>query len=366
MAESRNVLGQIERLKRHLEPELSDVDVARLVRGAAQRRERTRVRRSLGVGLGLGAAATAALSLFLHLPQREGAAVATSQPPVVSDGGRASSAPRDVREAQSIVLADASRALALEPGTEIAVEEDSPALVQLRLDRGRARFDVTPRTERSFEVRAGKVLVKVVGTVFDVEVVADRVGVSVEKGMVVVDWGRGQKRLSAGEHGWFPPVVLSDGAEAAGPDTAAHASGGGKGTSSRRAAAAPPTEPNVQDLFAQADSQRARGNPARAAELLKQILREYPEDPRASLAAFTLGRVLLNELARPREAAAAFYQVREKAPASQFAEDALAREIDAWKRASEPERARALATQYLERYPSGRHAQRVRILLGLK
>jgi transmembrane sensor len=95
---------------------------------------------------------------------------------------------------------------------------------------------------------------------------------------------------------------------------------------------------------------------------LRELLRDYPNDPRSPLAAFTLGRVLLNELGRPREAAAAFQQVRQKAPASQFAEDALAREIEAWTRASEPGRARALAKVYLERYPSGRHARRVKAL----
>jgi transmembrane sensor len=58
--------------------------------------------------------------------------------------------------------------------------------------------------------------------------------------------------------------------------------------------------------------------------------------------------------------------VRRRAPSGQFAEDALAREVEAWSRASEPERAHALAKLYLERYPSGRHARRVQALSGLQ
>jgi transmembrane sensor len=365
MPESRNLEGQLERLKRHVEPQLTDGDVERLVRGARQRRERTRVQRSLGLGLGIGAASVAALSLFLRLPQREAASTVSSRAPVLTsaaDPSRASLA----HEPKATLLADASRALALEPGTRLAVEEDGPARVRLRLDRGRARFEVTRRAERSFEVRAGEVVVKVVGTVFDVELVADRVGVSVERGAVEVNWGRGQKRLSAGERGWFPPLVLSENAGPAEPPASARAGSGGKAQVTPPASATPPAELDAQELFAEVDASRARGNPARAAELLRQLLRDYPNDPRAALAAFTLGRVLLNDLASPREAAAAFRQVREKAPASQFAEDALAREIEAWNRASEPDRARSLATTYLERYPAGRHAQRVRMLFGSK
>ena len=118
----------------------------------------------------------------------------------------------------------------------------------------------------------------------------------------------------------------------------------------------------AQQLLSEVDTARSSGNPTRAVELLHELLHDYPNDPRAPLAAFTLGRILLNELGRPREAAAAFEQVRQKAPTSQFAEDALAREVEAWARASEPARAQALATAYLERYPSGRHARQVKAL----
>jgi transmembrane sensor len=231
---------------------------------------------------------------------------------------------------------------------------------------------VTRRPSRSFSVRSGDVTVRVVGTTFAVEVVADRVGVSVEHGVVEVDWGLGRKQLVAGERGWFPPLVLSGDPQASEresepehqprpADPSVH-----KTPPARGAASSPGSALGAQELLAEVDAARSRGEPQRAVELLREILREHPADPRTPLAAFTLGRMLLNELGRPSEAAAAFHEVRRRAPSGQFAEDALAREVEAWSRASEPGRARALAKLYLERYPSGRHARRVQALSGLK
>jgi transmembrane sensor len=363
MADPRNALEEIGRLRRHLEPALAPEDVERLVRGGAERRQRSRHRRTLGTGLVLGAVGTVAV-LFLFRFSTPGEAPRGASPvdsgSVRGGAALASVEPPARRTPRIVSLRDRSRAVALEAGTQLSVEEDAPESVHLRLDRGRARFEVTRRPERSFSVRAGGVTVSVIGTTFGVEVVADRVGVSVESGVVEVDWGVGQKRLVAGESGWFPPLVTSAlrELEAAEPLRSAPPGAGPSPSSGREPKA------NAQSLLAAVDASRSRGEPGRAAELLRQILRDFPDDPRAPLAAFTLGRVLLNELGRPREAAVAFHQVRKLAPASQFAEDALAREVEAWDRASERERARALAAEYLERYPAGRHARRVKALVG--
>lgn len=365
MTDPRSVPAELGRLRRHLEPDITAEDVERLVRGGAARRQRSRSRRTLGAGLVLGAIGTAAVLLLVRFSTGVDA-MGTAPIPVGSGAVRAmapaSSEPATHRAPEILSLRDRSRALALEAGTQLSVEEDAPERVHLRLDRGRARFEVTRRPERSFSVRAGSVTVSVVGTTFGVEVVADRVGVSVESGAVEVDWGVGQKRLLGGESGWFPPLVTSAEREpeASEPSRSAPASPEPPAGSDRD-----PTT-SAQSLLAAVDASRSRGQPGRAVELLRQILRDYPDDPRAPLAAFTLGRVLFNELGRPREAAAAFRQVRTKAPSSQFAEDALAREVEAWDRASERERARSLAAEYLERYPAGRHARRVKAIVGLE
>jgi transmembrane sensor len=369
MTDPLDVLRQLPRLGRHLEAELSDHDVERLVRGAAELRQRRRSRRSLARGLALGAASSIVLVLVLRmsnagklLPQASGPGQPTVLAPLVTSGTRT---PVPPRAPEVLTLRDESRAIALEQATNLSIETDAPERVRLRLERGRARFEVTHRPSRAFSVRAGSVTVSVIGTTFGVEVVADRVGVSVEKGMVEVDWGVGQRRLVAGEGGWFPPLVTSGNTEAEVARTPDRTTG--KPHSAARAGDSErATDESAQALLAEVDVARSQGKPDRAVQLLRRILHEHPRDPRAPLAAFTLGRVLLNELGRPREAAAAFHQVRERAPASQFAEDALAREVEAWSAAGEPARARALAALYLERYPSGRHALRIKALAGLE
>jgi transmembrane sensor len=91
----------------------------------------------------------------------------------------------------------------------------------------------------------------------------------------------------------------------------------------------------------------------------------HPDDPRAPLAAFTLARVHLEELGAPREAARAFARARELAPNGPLAEDALAREVEAWSRAGETETAHARAVEYTQRYPAGRRLRAVRKFGGL-
>jgi RNA polymerase sigma factor (sigma-70 family) len=122
---------------------------------------------------------------------------------------------------------------------------------------------------------------------------------------------------------------------------------------------------SAQELLKLADAARARGDAALGAELLRRILRDHAKDPRAPLAALSLGRLLLGELHRPAEAAAAFEQVELLAPGSPFAEDALAHQAEAWLAAARPDKSRQLATAYLKRYPTGRHAQHMRALAWL-
>jgi transmembrane sensor len=82
------------------------------------------------------------------------------------------------------------------------------------------------------------------------------------------------------------------------------------------------------------------------------------------VAAFTAGRILLDDMGRPSDAAAAFERARALWPRGPLAEDALAREADAWQKSGRPDRGRALAAQYLELYPQGRHVVVLRALLA--
>ena len=125
-----------------------------------------------------------------------------------------------------------------------------------------------------------------------------------------------------------------------------------------------PAAETAETLLATADAARLQGRAQEGAALLRRIVQHHRADPRAPLAAFTLGRVLLMELAQPRQAAAAFAEARALAPHGPFAEDALAREVEAWAKAGDDAKARARAQDYLRAYPSGRRVPAVRALGG--
>ena len=365
MSSSHDLMGQIAAAGARIDPRLSSRDVERLVAGAGQRLRRRRARR---VALTAGATCTLALALvvgYRHFGSPRAEVTAKPKPALVVQPQTPSSP-----AAEPILrLTDGSTAIGLDPTTEIAVSEDQSDRVELVLTRGRGRFAVKPRHDRAFVVHAGKVTVSALGTLFLVERVADRVGVSVESGTVRVDWGVGSAILEESDSGWYPPLViggLSGGAAGAGasPSSAISAPHG----SSREGSLSPvatKTE-SAADLLVAADKARVSGHAEQAAELLRRLLREHRADARAPLAAFTLGRMLLIELARPVEAASAFADARRLSPGGPFAEDALAREVEAYNKAGVPAQAHALAQEYLRLYPEGRRATIVKAMGGIK
>jgi transmembrane sensor len=354
MADTRQLFQRIASAAARIDPGLSDHDIDRLVEGARGRKRRRVVRR-VGLGATLVGAGIAVVLL-----------ATTPGPTRAPIGARPQAKPVSA----SLNLRDGSIATPLDASSVLAVREDSPRRVALALDRGRARFEVVPRPERPFVVHMGEVTVTVVGTVFTVERVADRIGVSVERGSVRVDWQVGEQVLHTGDGGWFPPVQIRTP-----PDQLreSHALRPARTRQPRMAAnidspaeipAAP--APSAEDLLAAADTARSAGRSAESARLLGRLLREHRDDARAPLAAFTLGRVLLMELARPREAALAFAEVRTLAPTGPFAEDALAREAEAWSKAGDSGKAGARAREYLRLYPHGRRAGGLRGLAGIE
>lgn len=133
-----------------------------------------------------------------------------------------------------------------------------------------------------------------------------------------------------------------------------------------RGLASPASLDRMEDLLLAGDVARLSGHADAALAPLGRAVELHPEDPRAPLAAFTLGRVHLEDLGAPRAAAQAFARARELAPGGPLAEDALAREVEAWSRAGESETARARARLYLERYPHGRRVHAVRRFGGVE
>ncbi|MBN2573035.1 MAG: hypothetical protein JXP73_00585 [Deltaproteobacteria bacterium] len=74
-------------------------------------------------------------------------------------------------------------------------------------------------------------------------------------------------------------------------------------------------------LMQAADVARRSRHPRAAVAPLRRLVERYPKNPRAPSAAFTPGWVLLTDLGRRREAAAAFAEPKRIAPRGALAED---------------------------------------------
>jgi transmembrane sensor len=119
------------------------------------------------------------------------------------------------------------------------------------------------------------------------------------------------------------------------------------------------------DLMLAADVARQAGRPERAVPFLERVVKEHAAEVSAQLAGFSLGKVYLDNLDQPALAAHQFAAVRAMAPGGGLAQDALAREVEAWARAGETARARDAALEYARLYPHGRRLAAVRDLGGI-
>jgi transmembrane sensor len=111
-----------------------------------------------------------------------------------------------------------------------------------------------------------------------------------------------------------------------------------------------------------ADVARQTGRPERAVPFLERVVKEHPTEVRAQLAGFSLGKIYLDSLDEPVLAARNVAAVRAMAPAGGLAQDALAREVEAWARAGMSSRAHDAALEYVRLYPNGRRVAAVRDL----
>ena len=303
-------------------------------------------------------------------------------------------------ERAPITFSDGSRLTALDSQTRVSVLEAVPERIVAGVDRGSVRFEVSHRPERVFRAQAGDVAVEALGTIFTVERLEPGVWVSVTRGRVRVEWPDGSRELAVGEADWFPPRASTDGEVASNTATAERqgstldeipavpvsddelsrpASGDGSRGARWKALAAQgkhreaydalgslsPTQlRNPEELLMAADTARLSGHPSRAVPFLERVLTQFRRDPRAPLAAFTLGRTLI-ALGSPAKAAQRFAEVRSFAPSGSLPEDALAREVEAWSLAGQQDRARERALEYLRLYPRGQRSTGVRKFGGI-
>lgn len=109
---------------------------------------------------------------------------------------------------------------------------------------------------------------------------------------------------------------------------------------------------DADQLMSLVDIARATGQRDRGVLALRRIVGEYSGDPNAPVAAW----MLANELAKSRDlsgAEQAFAKYRALSPGGDFAEDALARQVDMAAEQGSLERAKKLAGQYLKEFPDG-------------
>jgi transmembrane sensor len=256
------------------------------------------------------------------------------------------------------LLADGTRVVLDDASTVLRKTVEASDDVLFELDAGGARFEVAPRAARTFRVHAGEVTVQVIGTGFRMRRALGRCQVAVEHGRVMVSWWGGSRELGAGEQATFPPEAPTNvsPADSASPPRAALSVPAprkiSRAKTPRSAPAAPSGGPDA--LFTRADAARAEGKPELAVMLLRDLRDRFPRDPHAAAAAFTTGRLLLDSLGRPREAAVAFADARAlDTSGGTLAEDALAREVEALHAAGDHRAARARAEQYRSLYPHG-------------
>lgn len=294
----------------------------------------------------------------------------------------------DASGLQRLALGDETE-VRFDQQARIEVREQSESRVVVVLKSGTGHFRVRHDPRRVFRVQAGEVAVEDLGTAFDVAHEPGSVRVSVEEGSVSVSYpevgGLKKATLRAGDSGVYPsvsprpsagpsqptelpptPPSSSDRSSDGPGDWRALARAGKHGRAYELLAAG-----NMQDvrdepgdLLLASDAARRSNHPAEAAKLLRKLLTGYEKDPRAPAAAFTLGWLLMSDLGRPRDAAAAFARAEALAPRGNLAEDAIARSVEAWHRAGERSRAAAGVERYRKAYPRGRHLGMLERLVG--
>ena len=334
------------------------------------------------VAIGVSAAAVAAILLFFLRPLSADKPLATdSDDPI----------PLGIFSPETTIrrFSDGSR-LEVSDGAAISLLENSGTTVRFSLEKGRARFIVTPGGPRLWQVVAGDISVTVLGTIFIVEKDASHVGVSVERGAVSVRGAGvtdGGVRLAAGQsisiafaetpvssHPLSTPLKQAGSETAAPPSeekrpairkrewkqkaesgnyTEAFAELGASGV----AALARQTR-DIDELFQLADVARFSGHTSDAVAPLSAIVERSSDKGKAGLAAYTLGRLYMGQLSMPEKAIPWLDKALALGIPTALEEAVMANRIRALLMLDDT-RWSALAKAYFERYPTGRYRRQI-------
>jgi transmembrane sensor len=354
---------------------------SRLARQYAAIRERVPAtpppRRRLWVGWAVAAVLASVLAVVaLRMVGFRGSALVDDA--VVESGPLA-----DGARPTSITLAEGSR-VDLGPSTRARLTRARPKAIRIDLERGSVDIEATHVEGRTFVVGAGGYEVRVVGTHFSVRRdPGDQIVVRVDRGAVVVaavgSAGGETRRLGAGEQ-WSAPDGAPARASAAVAEPAPSLTAMGEPVPPPGAERMPPPAATVEkapqapgaahrdetakELFDDAQRARADGRPLDAARAFDRLRRTYPQDPRAALSAFELGRLRLDALGDPRGAEEALRDAIALGPSSPFREDAESRRVEALWRMGDASGCASARAAYLARWPHGTYRRAVELGCG--
>jgi TolA-binding protein len=313
----------------------------------------------------------------------------------------------------------------LQPGTRGRLRSVDKDGARVAIEQGTASFQVTPGVDRHWFVEVGPFVVAVKGTVFTVswDSSKERFELRLRHGHVVVSGpvSGGDVVLRAGQRLVVSlpnseTVISEDTSDEAVGDTVASSSANpvsspaltptaakersvgprspeasassvaGKRMTEPRWASALASghwdrilddvertgvesalnEASSEDLYALAHAARyrRRGDLARAALLAER--RRFPSSPRALDAAFMLGRVEEAQQRGTMQAIAWYDEYLARAPAGPFAAEALGRKMTLTSQSGSLEQARAIAEEYLRRFPRGSYVGSARALRGVR
>lgn len=299
------------------------------------------------------AAVAAGLALWLHFHAHvEAKAELASAGQVIETEARRS----------SLGLPDGSSMVVSELG-RLSVVKATPSEVALHLDRGVVECEVVHDPARPFSVEAAGVTVHVTGTHFAVEVDAERVSVRVQRGSVEVTNASGAlvAKMTPGQV-WSAPV---DAAPAAPSPSASAALAPDASSAAPAASSSPPPTLGValaldaDALLARANAARIAGHTGLAAADYDRFRTRFPQDTRAGLAAFELGRIRLDTLHDPAGALGALSFALAHNRGGFATEDAQALRIDAFARLGDAAGCVRARDAFVAAHPVSAHLARV-------
>jgi len=407
-------------LRDRMQSPLNEAAVQRIWRAIDVRRARAVRRPSRRVHAALALACAGLLALVFVLVRGRGDAgssvcngdregcVATG-PLTLAGGGEVGTleAMAGALEPARFELSDGS-VIELSRGARLVSLESTHAAFSALLSEGTGHFHVKKGGPRRWSIECGLATVEVVGTRFVIDRSPGRVRVEVFEGAVLVRGERLPDRVrkllpgesvdidEAGAHTEIVAPPLQTATARSEPAAAGSAVAPGGGAPGARAARGSTpgggaawrervgrgdyrgayevlgaagiereaASGDVDALLLLADVARLSGHPGEAIAPLSKIVREKARDPRASLAAFTMGRLQLDSLGQPDRAAKAFETSVRLGLTEPLLEDAMARLVEARSRAGDTEGARAAWTEYERRFPAGRRAREARRWAG--